>query len=160
MAFRFLDADGNGTLSKEEFETVMMNVGDPLTKEEVDLTFSYFDVDKNGEIEYYEFLQFFKRQPEIEGHTGSSPSKHIKQKSQRDIKKALMSQRSKMKEKLKRSNTTMPRSTSNDFEGGSRQMLTNSNVDGDNTKKTQDNIKKLPTAEADKMLLRSFSAGT
>ena len=106
LAFRFLDADGNGTLSKEEFESVMTSVGDALTKEEVDKTFKYFDADGNGEIEYHEFLQFFRRQ-DLESVTvyplGEKMAKPVK--SQRDIKKALLSQRSQLREKIKRNAT-------------------------------------------------------
>ena len=111
LAFRFLDADGNGTLSKEEFETVMMSVGDTLSKEEVDKTFEFFDMDGNGEIEYHEFLNFFRRQ-DLESVTvfpGDKIAGCKPKKSQRDIKKALLSQRSQMREKIKRNATQQRR---------------------------------------------------
>ena len=128
LAFRFLDADGNGTLSKEEFETVMMNVGDPLTKEEVDLTFDFFDTDGNGEIEYYEFLHFFKKQDEAEGAPlpirteSETKSPH---KSQREIKKALISQRSKAR--LKR-NASLTPSQSGSFRRSSSSSSSDLNI--------------------------------
>ena len=78
-----------------------------VTKDEVDRTFKYFDADGNGEIEYHEFLQFFRRQDLESVTVYPLDDKMAKpaQKSQRDIKKQLLSQRSQLREKIKRNAT-------------------------------------------------------
>lgn len=57
VAFNFLDRDHSGALDRSEFESILMNIGDKLTTNEVDKFFNIVDDDGNGSIRYDEFLQ-------------------------------------------------------------------------------------------------------
>eukprot|EP00043_Microstomoeca_roanoka_P009773 m.93066 g.93066 ORF g.93066 m.93066 type:complete len:519 (-) comp14688_c1_seq2:39-1595(-) len=54
QAFRIIDEDGDGTLSREELIATLMNFGERMTKAEVEQVME-FDTDKSGSIEYQEF---------------------------------------------------------------------------------------------------------
>ena len=54
--FNSFDADGDGTISAEELSEVLRSMGDEVTEEEVRKVINTFDIDKNGTIEFNEFL--------------------------------------------------------------------------------------------------------
>merc|ERR1712137_518746 len=55
-AFAIFDKDGSGTITADELRQVMMNMGEKLSKEEVDDMIREADADGNGEIDYEEFV--------------------------------------------------------------------------------------------------------
>ena len=54
--FNSFDADGDGTISAEELADVLRSMGDDVTEDEVRKVINTFDIDKNGSIEFNEFL--------------------------------------------------------------------------------------------------------
>lgn len=59
-AFKVFDRDGNGTLSCAEFKHILTNLGDKFTDAEVEEIFKEADLDGDGQIDYYEFVNFWK----------------------------------------------------------------------------------------------------
>jgi len=59
--FRQIDADGNGTIDKEEFKTVLYSLSGAVTDEELDACFKEIDEDGNGTIEFEEFQKWYLR---------------------------------------------------------------------------------------------------
>jgi len=55
-AFRVFDANGDGRISVEELRHVMVNLGDPLTDEEVDEMMREADKDNDGYVDIEEFV--------------------------------------------------------------------------------------------------------
>ncbi|KXZ55908.1 hypothetical protein GPECTOR_2g1459 [Gonium pectorale] len=53
--FRFMDADGSGTLSKDEIRDAFFALGVHLSPEVVEQIMKIFDRDSNGRVQYYEF---------------------------------------------------------------------------------------------------------
>ena len=58
-AFQHFDADHNGKINVEEIKHVLTFLGDIMTKEEVDKFFKSVDIDKNGCLDYREFINFW-----------------------------------------------------------------------------------------------------
>ncbi|XP_053112231.1 calmodulin-like protein 3 [Hemicordylus capensis] len=58
-AFRVFDKDGNGYISAAELRHVMTNLGEKLTNEEVDEMIKEADVDRDGRVNYEEFVRTF-----------------------------------------------------------------------------------------------------
>ena len=56
-AFKIFDADGSGNISTHEMRTVLLNLGEPISVEDVDEVVSLFDKDDDGHINYVEFAQ-------------------------------------------------------------------------------------------------------
>ena len=54
--FRLLDTDGDGYLSKDEFKLAMAKRNPPLNSEQDELAFAGFDTNKDGKIEFEEWL--------------------------------------------------------------------------------------------------------
>lgn len=50
------DADGDGRISKSELKTVMQNLGEKLTDDEIDFMIGEADLDGDGEVSYEEFV--------------------------------------------------------------------------------------------------------
>nr|CCA27181.1 PREDICTED: similar to calmodulin putative [Albugo laibachii Nc14] len=56
-AFQVFDKDGNGYISAAELRHIMTNLGEKLTDEEVDEMILEADINKDGLIEYKEFVR-------------------------------------------------------------------------------------------------------
>ena len=54
--FRMFDKDGSGTINAEEVRLALNKFGEKLTKEELDELMKDADIDRNGEINYPEFV--------------------------------------------------------------------------------------------------------
>ena len=54
--FLSFDSDGDGTISAEELAGVLQSFGDEISEDEVRQVINAFDIDKNGTIEFNEFL--------------------------------------------------------------------------------------------------------
>ncbi|CAB9523971.1 Putative calmodulin-like protein [Seminavis robusta] len=54
-AFKLFDLDGSGTISREELKTLMKNLGQALTDEEIDAMIDEVDINLDGEISFDEF---------------------------------------------------------------------------------------------------------
>jgi calmodulin len=55
-AFKVFDSDGNGMISSDELRQIMENLGEKLSKEEVDEMVKEADIDGDGQINYQEFV--------------------------------------------------------------------------------------------------------
>ena len=51
-AFRLFDQDGNGFISATELKTVMTNLGEKITDEEVDEMIREADIDGDGQVDF------------------------------------------------------------------------------------------------------------
>jgi Ca2+-binding EF-hand superfamily protein len=56
-AFLIFDKDNTGLLSVSEFRHVMTNLGEPLTKEEVDEIIREVEIDNEGQIKYKDLVK-------------------------------------------------------------------------------------------------------
>ena len=56
-AFKIFDADGNGNITAEELRQIMENLGEKLTKDEVEAMVKEADMDGDGQINYNEFVR-------------------------------------------------------------------------------------------------------
>jgi len=56
-AFRVFDCDNNGSISKEELREAMVNLGQRCTEEEFSTMFASADTNKNGRIDFDEFVE-------------------------------------------------------------------------------------------------------
>lgn len=56
-AFKIFDADGNGNITAEELRQIMENLGEKLTKDEVEAMVKEADTDGDGQINYNEFVR-------------------------------------------------------------------------------------------------------
>ena len=59
-AFKVFDTDKSGTLNKIELRHILTRIGDKFTDEEVDDIFKQADLDGNGEIDYREFVNYWR----------------------------------------------------------------------------------------------------
>ena len=57
---RVFDRDGNGYISTEELRYVVTTFGERLTEEEAEELIAMFDQNKNGQLEYEEFVTWAK----------------------------------------------------------------------------------------------------
>merc|ERR1719150_1300340 len=61
-AFKIFDPDGTGVISSQEMRTVMTNLGEKLTKEEVDAMLKEADPEGSGKIDYAKFVHSMEEQ--------------------------------------------------------------------------------------------------
>lgn len=58
-AFEFLDKDGDGLISTEELRALVTNHGEPMSQEAVDKLVKEADINGDGVIDYFEFVQMY-----------------------------------------------------------------------------------------------------
>jgi len=58
--FKAMDRNGNGNLDVEDFRWGFIDLGFNLTQEEAKQLLEHFDKDKNGTVNFVEFLQAIK----------------------------------------------------------------------------------------------------
>jgi len=56
-AFRVFDMDGNGLISASELSNIMRNLGEKLSDGEVAELIRQADIDRDGQINYEEFVK-------------------------------------------------------------------------------------------------------
>ncbi|RIB30273.1 calmodulin 1 [Gigaspora rosea] len=61
-AFKVYDKDGNGYISAAELKSTMHSLGLKLNDEEVEAMISQADINKDGRIDYEEFIKMMKNQ--------------------------------------------------------------------------------------------------
>ncbi len=59
-AFNAVDNGGNGTISATEIAQLFQNLGTPLSYDKLVKMMATYDVDKSGQIDFYEFLRMFR----------------------------------------------------------------------------------------------------
>lgn len=62
--FNYFDKNGDGAISREELDTVMKSLGKTLSDEEIKAIISTVDANKNGSIEFQEFLSMLNHMME------------------------------------------------------------------------------------------------
>ena len=55
-AFIVFDKDRSGFIEVDELQDLMMNLGEKLTREEVQAMMKLADINKDGKIDYHEFV--------------------------------------------------------------------------------------------------------
>ena len=60
-AFKVFDRDGDGLITAEELKLTMNNLGEPLTKAEVNAMIAEADIDGDGKINCNEFQMMIKK---------------------------------------------------------------------------------------------------
>ncbi|CAJ0948988.1 unnamed protein product, partial [Mesorhabditis belari] len=60
-AFKLFDKDGNGVISAKELHQAMANIGEMITYEEIDVMIREADANKDGQVNYEEFLKMFQK---------------------------------------------------------------------------------------------------
>ena len=61
-AFQVFDKNHNGVLSLSEFKHILMDLGQKFTEEEVNEIFNESDLNKDGNLNYKEFVEFWQEQ--------------------------------------------------------------------------------------------------
>lgn len=56
-SFKFFDTDGSGDIDPDEFYAAMHAFGLEFTEDQVMAMFGYYDVDRDGALSYYEFIE-------------------------------------------------------------------------------------------------------
>ena len=61
-AFQYFDIDHNGKINVDEMKEILKSFGEMMTEEEINKIFRTLNIneDKNGYIDYIEFLNLFK----------------------------------------------------------------------------------------------------
>ena len=59
--FQMFDVNGDGKISKPEFQTAIQNMRIPINPEEMEVLYMFVDLDGTGEIEYHEFIRRLRR---------------------------------------------------------------------------------------------------
>ncbi|KAJ3572725.1 hypothetical protein NP233_g2889 [Leucocoprinus birnbaumii] len=68
-SFKTFDIDGNGTLSPQEITYFLQNFGQAPTPAQVDEIMKRVDVDRNGSIDFDEFVNLMAARSEVTGST-------------------------------------------------------------------------------------------
>ena len=58
-AFQHFDVDNSGKINVDEIKHVLTFLGDIMTEDEVNKFFKSVDIDKNGYLDYREFVNFW-----------------------------------------------------------------------------------------------------
>ena len=59
-AFKMFDLDGNGSISNAEMKYILLKYDNNFTDEELDEIFNEADLNHDGQLDYNEFVQFWK----------------------------------------------------------------------------------------------------
>lgn len=78
-AFRLFDKDGSGTIDKEELERITTQMGESLSKDELEQMLKLVDTNKDGKIDYNEFIKYVTK-PITKEPMGHRKKNHNKQK--------------------------------------------------------------------------------
>ncbi|KAK8894581.1 hypothetical protein M9Y10_023017 [Tritrichomonas musculus] len=57
-AFKVFDEDNDGKITKDEFNLILKNLCEPISKDEIEMLIQIADKDKNGLIDYASFVHF------------------------------------------------------------------------------------------------------
>jgi calmodulin len=58
-AFKLFDKDGSGTIDKSELERITTQMGESLSKEELEQMLTLVDTNKDGKIDYDGMIEIF-----------------------------------------------------------------------------------------------------
>ena len=61
QAFKIFDHNGDGTISKAEIRKLMVNLGEKVTAEEVEMMITLADTNKDGGVDLKEFVDCIRR---------------------------------------------------------------------------------------------------
>ncbi|KAL4218285.1 Calmodulin-like protein 6 [Mactra antiquata] len=64
QAFKLFDRDGNGYIEKAELRRAMRTLGEPLTEAEIDIMMKDADKNRDGKIDYEEFVALWTSKTE------------------------------------------------------------------------------------------------
>jgi len=132
-AFRIFDKDDDGFISVEELRSIMKNMGDKMTDQELDEMLDTADTKRDGLVNYSEFVMLLSK----------DSKKSSKGKGKKRTKKTSQSQSNKKEMTKSASNANMnnlkPDSGTN---FGSKKA---ENILNNNAKHTPNNVKKKPT---------------
>lgn len=83
-AFKLFDKDNNGTIERAELERITTQLGEKLTDEELEQMFKLVDSNKDGKIDYREFIKYVTKPitKEPMGHRKKNHNKHGKSRSE------------------------------------------------------------------------------
>ncbi|KAG8515878.1 Calmodulin-3 [Galemys pyrenaicus] len=59
--FKAFDLNGDGHISVDELKQAMVKIGQPLSQEELDMMIQQADVDKDGQVNYEEFVRILSQ---------------------------------------------------------------------------------------------------
>ena len=60
-AFKSFDKDHDGKITNYEFKYILTQMGDKFSQEELDTLFKECDLDINGQLDYQDFINFWKK---------------------------------------------------------------------------------------------------
>ena len=58
--FKIFDQDGNGTIDKQELYNIFLMTKEEVEPADVDILFDQYDLDKNGVIDFNEFIAIYR----------------------------------------------------------------------------------------------------
>lgn len=59
-AFKMFDRDSNGMITLDEMKSILLNFSQKLSEEEIEEIFNEVDINHDGNIDYQEFIEFYK----------------------------------------------------------------------------------------------------
>jgi calmodulin len=59
-AFKMFDRDSNGMISLDEMKSILLNFSEKFSEEEIEEIFKEVDINHDGNIDYQEFIEFYK----------------------------------------------------------------------------------------------------
>jgi hypothetical protein len=63
VAFEVFDLDGNGTISHQEFQALVFELGEVMTEKELAVALAKIDLDGNGVVQFHEFATWWVTKP-------------------------------------------------------------------------------------------------